>query len=217
MEEHSEDIRIKICGLTNEADLRWTQELGAEYAGFVFYPRSPRFIAPRRAREVIRRTRADGAKRTSFVGVFVDDDIRKVRRIYAECGLDIVQLHGHETLSYCRELGLPCWKAVRLKDETSLRELAAFPGLTLLVDAHVEGSFGGSGRRLPLDLVRIALAGGQPIVVAGGVSAASLPGIWPLHPFAVDASSSLEERPGKKSEHKMREFFEKIRQLRGRT
>lgn len=207
--------RIKVCGLTNEADLRLAIELGADYAGFVFYPGSPRRVEPAKAAEMIVRAKRAGAGPISFVGVFVDAPPAEVRRTAAACGLDIAQLHGGEPLSYCRHLGLPCWKAVRIKDETSLRELEDFPGLTLLLDARVDGRFGGTGRPIPLDLVMRTLRVGRRVVVAGGVSAASLPAIWSLRPFAVDVSSSLEDRPGKKSALKLREFFAKAHELGG--
>jgi phosphoribosylanthranilate isomerase len=212
-----DDVGIKICGLTNEEDLRRAQKMGADYAGFVFYPGSPRYVEPRKVVEMIRQARADGLNRTAFVGVFVDEDMANVRRLHAECGLDIVQLHGHETFDYCCGLGVPVWKAVRVKDASSLLKLGAFPGLTVLLDAHCRGAQGGSGKRIPVDLVRRALGRGRQIIVAGGISAVNLPEIWPLRPFAVDVTSSLEERPGQKSESKMRDFFLKVRELRGRS
>jgi len=208
-------VRVKICGMTNEEDLRLAQELGADYAGFIFYPPSPRSVEPARVREMVRKAKA-AEGRTSLVGVFVDEGIPTVRRIFEECGLDIVQLHGAESPEYCHELDLPYWKAVRVKNISSLLELDRFPHAAFLLDAFADGSYGGSGQRIPPDAAQEAISRGFRIIVAGGISAENLPEILTLRPFAVDACSSLEERPGKKSEFKMRAFFQIFQELRGR-
>jgi indole-3-glycerol phosphate synthase len=208
------EIRVKICGLTNREDLRLAKELGADYAGFVFYSKSPRRVDPARVKEMIREMKAGSGAHPAFVGVFVNESLSRVRRIFGECGLDIVQLHGDETPEYCLKLGLPYWKAVRLKDESSLLELDRFPGSTLVLDSFTEGHYGGSGRTLSLDLAKKALDRGCRAIAAGGISVENLREILALNPLAVDVCSSLEEEPGKKSEEKMRAFFQKIHELR---
>ena len=208
-------VKIKICGITNERDLRLTQELGADYAGFIFHRPSPRYVEPDRVQAMIRGART-AARSISFVGVFVNEDIPTVRSIFEECGLDIIQLHGDESPEYCRELGLPHWKAIRMKDASSLLELDRFPGSTFLLDAFAEGSYGGCGRRIPADIAQKALGLGHRVLIAGGISVDNLAETLALRPFGVDVSTSLEERPGKKSEKKMRAFFQIIQGLRGR-
>jgi len=208
------DVQVKICGLTNGEDLRLAGELGADYAGFVFYSKSPRRVDPARVKEMIQKMKADSGVHPAFVGVFVNESLSRVRRIFVDCGLDIVQLQGDETSEYCLKLGLPYWKAVRLKDESSLLELDRFPGSTFVLDSFAEGYFGGSGRMLSLDLARKAVDRGCRAIAAGGISVENLEEVLALNPLAVDVCSSLEEKPGKKSEEKMRAFFQKIHELR---
>lgn len=209
-------VKVKICGLTNGPDARLALELGADFAGFVFYPRSPRAAAPAIVREIIRESKAGSRSNASFVGVFVNEEAEIVRRIFGQCGLDIAQLHGDETPEYCRCLGLPYWKAVRVKDESSLLSIESYGGDAVLLDTFTEGNYGGTGRAFPISVVRAAVERGLKIVVAGGISSANLPAVLAARPWAVDVSSALEERPGKKDAIKMREFFRKIREIGGR-
>jgi len=206
-------IKLKICGLTKEEDLFLAQDLGADFAGFVFYSRSPRFVEPAEAGKMIRKAKARSVRVPVFVGVFVNEDPAKVRRIRSEYGLDIVQLHGDETPEICEQSGRPYWKAVRLKDESSHLELDRFPDTTFLLDTFQEGCYGGSGRPFRPDLVENAGRSGRRIILAGGISIQNLAEVLSLRPIAVDVCSSLEEYPGKKSEEKMRTFFKKWREL----
>jgi phosphoribosylanthranilate isomerase len=210
-------VRIKICGLTNAEDAILAGESGADFGGFVFHPPSPRAVDPAGAAKIVRTVRSRekrDSRRMSFVGVFVNEDPENVRRIYKECGLDIIQFHGEETPEICRAAGLPFWKAIRAKDESSIAEMEKYPGAVILVDAFRKGMYGGTGLSLDPVLARRAMAAGRRIVLAGGVSSENLREILALHPWAVDVSSSLEERPGKKSEAKMKEFFRIVHEWR---
>jgi phosphoribosylanthranilate isomerase len=98
------DLFVKICGITRVQDADLAAELGASAVGFIFWPGSPRFIAPENARAIVRR-KSGGVK---AVGVFVDETAERVRQIADEVGLDMVQLHGREsadTLSFRRDQG----------------------------------------------------------------------------------------------------------------
>lgn len=201
-------VRIKVCGLTNDRDYRMACELGADWAGFLFHPGSPRFIRPESAGRVIARGGPGFA--TLKVGVFVNESIPRVREIFERTGLDIVQLHGDEDPAYCRALGLPYWKAVRIKDASSLEEMTRYGSSTFLLDAHAAQFYGGTGRSIDLSVLRTALGAGRRIIVAGGVSAATVPRLLALRPYGLDACSSLEESPGQKSPEKMREFFQAV-------
>jgi phosphoribosylanthranilate isomerase len=94
-------VRIKICGITDLTDAQLAAELGAHALGFIFYPKSPRSIAPEAVREIIRQL----PPFVATVGVFVDENAPRVREIASLAGLDWVQLHGQETPDYCRSLG----------------------------------------------------------------------------------------------------------------
>jgi len=197
--------RLKICGLTNAPDLRLADELGADYVGFNFSRTSPRFIEPERAAYLIR-SRPLGARR---VGVFVNEAIGTVRRVFEECRLDVAQLHGDESPDYCRELGLPYWKAVRVREpEAALREIGRHRDAVVLLDARVDGRYGGTGISFDPEIARRAISDGTKIVIAGGIGPDNLERTAALCPFAVDVCSSLEKYPGKKCEETMKRFFE---------
>jgi phosphoribosylanthranilate isomerase len=196
-------VKVKVCGLTNLEDLRLVEELGSDFAGFVFHRPSPRFVEPRLVKDLI----GQSSRKTAHVGVFVNERIDTVRRIYAECRLDIVQLHGDESPEYGAALGLPFWKALRIRDISSLGELERYGPGVFLLEAFVPGAYGGTGHSLDQEIVRRAVAAGATIVLAGGISTENLAAAVALRPWAVDLSSSLEEYPGKKSAEKVRCFF----------
>jgi len=198
-------VRLKICGLTNAPDLRLADELGADYVGFIFARTSPRFIEPGRVAYLIR----ERPPATRRVGVFVDEAIGTVRRVFEECRLDVVQLHGDESPDYCRELELPYWKAVRVREsDAALREIERYRNGVVLLDSGGEGRCGGTGISFDPEIARRAIMGGATIVIAGGIGSDNLERTAALGPFAVDVCSALEQYPGKKSEESMKRFFE---------
>jgi phosphoribosylanthranilate isomerase len=203
-------VKVKVCGLTNPEDYRLAQKLGADYCGFIFFPDSPRAVTPERAKAIVEQCPGSSQR----VGVFVNESIAVVRNICARVGLHIVQLHGHESPQYCHELGLPYWKVLRLQTAADLAAIPAFSPAIFLLDTYSSSAFGGTGRRCPGRLVRQAILSGQPIVVAGGVSAENIAEIFSWKPFAVDVCSALEMIPGKKAPAKMNRFFQQLKKWR---
>ncbi|MBT9170014.1 MAG: N-(5'-phosphoribosyl)anthranilate isomerase [Actinobacteria bacterium] len=206
--------RIKICGITNSDDALLAQELGADAVGFIFFARSPRAVLPLRAVEII----AQLAPFVSKVGVFVDEEEDTVLEVAARCGLDTLQLHGQESLSYCSDLrsrGFKIIKAIRI-GENSEEKLTYLLKHYQNVDAFLFDTYhpqkkGGTG--LPFDW-RLAegLVTDRPVILSGGLNEENvLEAIMRLRPYAVDVSSGLERQPGKKDEQKMRQFFEQVR------
>ena len=92
-------MEIKICGITNIEDATYVAQCGADALGFIFYPKSPRYVAPERAKEIIEKIPKEIAK----VGVFVNHDAEEVKETIDFCGLDLVQLHGDESPAYCSQ------------------------------------------------------------------------------------------------------------------
>ncbi len=203
-------VKVKICGLTDRRDDALAGELGADYAGFVFHEKSPRFIDPSAARKLVR----SGGHSVVRVGVFVNEEISRIKDIYEYVGLDLVQLHGDEDPAYCESLSLPYWKVIRIRDASSVDEMMRFRAGTFLLDSYSERAYGGTGKPADRTLLRRAMESGKRIIVAGGVSVLNVEEIVRMRPFGVDVCSSLEERPGRKSARKMREFFHKIDELR---
>jgi phosphoribosylanthranilate isomerase len=202
-------LRVKICGITNLEDALLAAELGADALGFIFYARSPRAVAPDAARAII----AQLPPFVTTVGVFVDEDAALVRDLAARVGLDWLQLHGQESPDYCRSLGRRVVKGFRIKDETSLAELAAYreAAQALLLDTYKQGQPGGTGETFDWRLAREAGQYG-PIILAGGLNPDNVAqAVQIAQPQAVDVASGVEAAPGKKDPEKLQKFFTALR------
>ena len=109
--------QVKICGITNEEDALCAVHCGAAALGFIFYPSSPRYIKPEDARKIISVLPDDLVK----IGVFVNEKAAEIKRVIKYCALDMIQLHGDESLEYCQEFPADrIIKAVELKNEDDL-------------------------------------------------------------------------------------------------
>jgi phosphoribosylanthranilate isomerase len=206
-------VRVKVCGITNDLDARMVIELGAHAIGFVFAP-SPRGITPERARRII----CAIPPFVETVGVFVDEDPDRIRHIMGLCGLDLVQLHGDESPDLCREMMPRVIKAFRVKDESSLSAIGPYRGLVraILLDTHVKGRKGGTGKTFDWGLAIKAKGFQIPTILSGGLNPANIArAISLVRPFGVDVNSGIEESPGKKSRALMHELMETIAKLEG--
>jgi len=202
-------VRIKICGITNLEDALLAADLGADALGFIFYPKSPRTVAPAAALAII----AQLPPLVTTVGVFVDEDAAAVRDLAARVGLDWVQLHGQESPEYCRSLGRRVIKGFRIRDQNSLSALAAYRGAAqaLLLDTYKKGQIGGTGETFDWALAREARKFG-PIILAGGLNPENVAqAIAAAQPQAVDVASGVEAAPGKKDPEKLERFFAAVR------
>jgi phosphoribosylanthranilate isomerase len=146
--------------------------------------------------------------RVRRVGVFVDAERTEIERILGALRLDLLQFHGDESPEDCRGWTVPVIKAVRVRARQSLtRAAASYPVDFILADAYVEGQVGGTGRRVPLDLVDASLAG--RLLLAGGLNPDNVAeAVRRLRPMAVDVASGVESAPGRKDPEKVRRFIE---------
>lgn len=203
--------RIKICGITNLEDALNAAELGADAVGFVFYPKSPRNINPRTAGLISREL----PPFVATIGVFVDEAPERVREIAAEASLGAVQLHGDESPEYCSNLGLRVIKAVRVRSQADIARLRSYNASAFLLDAYREGVPGGTGETFDWDLAIEAKDMGR-LILSGGLNPANAAeAVRKVAPYGVDASSGVEERPGKKDIKKMKAFIEEVRKANG--
>ena len=202
-------LLVKICGITNLADALTAADAGADALGFMFYEPSVRDISPATAREIIFQL----PPRISKVGVFVDAPAEIIRHIATECGLDTVQLHGEETPEFCAQFApLKVWKAIRVRDESSLRALPNYKTDAWLLDSYVAGQKGGTGEIFNWNLAVAAKALGRSIILAGGLTPENIAtAVHQVRPFGVDVSSGVESAPGKKDAAKVRAFIEASR------
>jgi phosphoribosylanthranilate isomerase len=196
----------KVCGLTRLTDALHAVKHGATAAGFVFGPKSPRFIAPELAAGIIRELPGT----VIAVGVFVNQPIDEITRIAAQTGIAAIQLHGDEPPAYAPALPWPVLRATAIEDVNgSLTDWP--PDTLLLLDVHDPVRRGGTGRTI--DWSRAAgIAAGRRIVLAGGLTPDNVgAAIDAVRPYGVDVSSGVEEAPGVKNFDKVARFLENAR------
>jgi phosphoribosylanthranilate isomerase len=204
--------RVKVCGITRREDAELAVRLGAAAIGFVFWPSSPRVIAPEAARAI-------GAGLPSLVvrvGVFVNAPVAEVARVAREAGLDAVQLHGDEDVSQYASVPARVIKAVTAESDADVASaLALPPHVTPLVDAHDPELRGGTGRRARWTGAA-AIASQRGVILAGGLVAGNVAdAIAAVRPWALDVSSGVEDAPGIKSAERLEAFFAAVRDGRG--
>ena len=197
-------VKAKVCGITNPEDGLFAAKSGADAIGLVF-AESPRKVSVEEAREIATMLPDSVLK----VGVFVNEEPEEVLSVAREVGLDYVQLHGDETpetVTFLREGGVKVMKALRVRDEGSLAALERYGADLIMLDAWSEKVRGGTGERFDWALAK-SLKGRDNIVVSGGLGPDNVrEAISFFEPYGVDASSSLEEAPGKKNEERVRRF-----------
>jgi phosphoribosylanthranilate isomerase len=203
-------VRVKICGITNWTDARRAIESGADFLGFNFYPGSPRYIAPAKARRIVKRL----PKNVSAVGVFVNEPEEKMLEIARRVGLDCLQLHGEESPEMVAHLQrvLPVIKAVRVKRPFRATQISRYRRASaLLLDGFDRRLRGGTGKTFDWKLARRARPYGK-IFVAGGLTPENVgEAIRIAKPFAVDVSSGVELKPGKKDPARLKAFAKAVR------
>ena len=200
-------MKVKICGITNAEDAQVAVLAGADALGFVFYSKSPRFVEPKVAKQII-------SGLPPFVlpiGVFVNEEPKVVRNVMEECGLALAQLHGDETPAYCESLERPVLRGIRLRDRGSFLAMAEYKGRAgvrgFVVDAFSESAYGGTGKTTEWDLA-VEAARAAPILLAGGLTPENVQeAIQKVKPYGVDVSSGLEASPGKKDPAKVQAFI----------
>ena len=200
--------RVKICGITEFEDARDAALLGASAIGLNFYPNSPRYIEPARAAKIIEKL----PPFVTVVGVFVNyPNPQNLEDFAVSLGLHAVQLHGSETPDYCSMVQrVKVIKAFRVDSKFRVDTLRSHGSGTFLLDACSPDQFGGTGKSFNWELVFGANAFGS-IIIAGGLNPENVSQVVNmLHPFAVDVSSGVESKPGKKDYEKMRRFIEAV-------
>jgi len=199
--------RVKVCGITGAEDAAAAVAAGADALGFVFAAGSPRRVEAGVAAGIA----AALPPFIATVGVFVDQPLEEILEVAGRCRLQWIQLHGAEPPEFARRLPLPVIRAIRVRDEASLGPMRAYPAQAFLLDAFVEGCPGGTGRRFAWELAVLAKGAG-PIILAGGLTPENVgEAVRRVRPYAVDASSGLECRPGRKDHRKLEEFIAHVR------
>lgn len=231
--------RVKICGLTNQADAEAAVDAGADLLGFIFYEKSPRAVDIRTVAAIVGaiknafRSPVDGSMARPAdqnasvtrpsprcVGVFVNASLEQVVYTLNFCDLDLAQLHGEEPPELLAALTARAYKALRPRDAAEAsQQAAAFgrfgpaDGPRLLVDAWHPALRGGSGQTGDWTLAA-ALAAQQPLLLAGGLTPDNVTAaIRQVQPWGVDVASGVEAAPGRKDHAKLRAFLAAVKSM----
>ena len=202
--------KIKICGITSYEDAEKAAELGADYIGFNFYGKSPRFVKATKAKMIIEKL----PKKVKKVGVFVNEEIKNISNLAEFCRLDLIQLSGNEDMDYIsnlkKSLGKKIIKAFRIKNRVNAKKIKSCKADYLMLDSFKKGFFGGTGIKINLKSAR--QFDNKNLFLAGGLNSANVkPIVKKINPYAVDVCSSIEACSGKKDFGKMKAFIEALR------
>jgi phosphoribosylanthranilate isomerase len=207
-------VRVKICGITRLEDAGAAVDAGAHALGFVFYPRSARYIIPENAASII----SILPPFVTTVGVFVNLPRKQVEDVVDQSGITVIQLHGDEPPSECVGYNRPVIKALRIQQQDPLPVMSAYKVAGFLLDTAIPGTWGGTGVPLDWQLFSGDLEEGldamrDRLILAGGLNAENVgSAIRLVKPFAVDVSSGVEDKPGIKNHKKIKEFMDAVRQ-----
>ena len=198
-------VKVKICGITNLDDARSAVAAGCDALGFVFYRKSPRYISPDDVSGIIRKLPGKIVK----VGVFVDEKAQRIKNIAKLCRLDFVQLHGRESVNFCKKLkGLKIIKAFRVKGTIDENDISRYKVKAYLFDTYVKSKAGGTGKSFNWSLLCGIKRTKTPVFLSGGISSKNVKkAVKTVKPQWVDVSSSVEKLPGRKDAKKVREFI----------
>jgi len=203
-------MRVKVCGITSVEDGLLAAAAGADALGFVFWTRSPRAVDVETARRIVQAL----PPFVTRVGVFVDASREELGCVAEAVGLDLVQLHGQESLADLDGLSRPALKALSVDEafsvDAAVRYAARAAGL--LLDAGTAAQPGGTGRTLDWGVARRVRERVGSLILAGGLTADNVgDAIAAVRPTAVDVSSGVESAPGKKDAAKVEAFLEAVR------
>ena len=197
-------MRVKICGITNLEDAIDAINAGCDALGFVFYEKSPRYIKPLKAKEIVQQL----PPFVQTVGLFVNENEDFINQTCKVANMQLAQIiDDNKTLNYDL-LDTKSIEVVRVKSKKDLENL---DDKYYLVDAFVEG-FGGSGQRLALEWFENIDC--SKLIIAGGLKAENLRDLDNKGFYGVDVSSGVEEYKGKKDKNKMINFIKEANEIK---
>lgn len=203
-------VKVKICGIKNLQDVQAVNKHKPDFAGFVFYPLSKRYVSL----IVARRLKAALNRHIKTVGVFVNAPVEEIAAA-AELGIiDLVQLHGDEGNAYIAELKkickLPIIKVVRVQDENDIKRADYYNCDYLLFDTYSQSAYGGTGRQFNTQLLK-GVKIHKPYFIAGGLNADNVRrALKGLKPFAADVSGGVKTDGGKDA-MKIKAFIKQVK------
>ena len=211
-------MRIKVCGMTKAEQVLQLDELGVEFAGFIFYPKSPRYVLSHMSKEQLKKLKG---KHINKVGVFVNTPVEEVLQLVDACGLYLVQLHGDENPRYCEQIAnyVTVVKAFRLREgEDILWRAKDYQDAADMFLFDTEGAgYGGTGKKFNWEILK----GGnvrKPFFLSGGIQPEDVELLKAFEQesvakdlFAVDINSKFELAPGLKDMNKIQAFVKELK------
>lgn len=207
-------MKIKVCGMKNPNNIEELSSLSINYMGFIFYPKSPRYIAG--LKPEILNILSDSTKR---VGVFVNEKVASLFKTIEKYGLDAVQLHGNETPQYCEDLietfpEITIIKALSISDIKDIEKTDEYEEVCdyFLFDTKTS-QYGGSGQKFNWEILN-SYKGNKPFFLSGGISMEDIEEIKNIqHPnlYGLDLNSKFESEPGLKDLYLVKKFIKKIK------
>lgn len=213
-------MRIKVCGMTSTEQVLQLDEMGVEFAGFIFYPKSPRYVYKFMPRPEVKKIKG---KSINKVGVFVNATVEEVLQTVDDCGLHLVQLHGDETPKYCEKIAnyVGVVKAFRLREEDNvLWKVKDYMDIADMFLFDTEGAgYGGTGKQFDWNILR-GLRIGKPFFLSGGIGPEDAEKLsqFAREPvakdlFSIDVNSKFEITPGIKDMEALTRFIPLVKQL----
>ena len=200
-------IKIKICGITNLDDALAAANLGADALGFNFSKKSPRYIEPAKAADIISQL----PPIITSIGVFVNEREDKIREIQGLTCIQTIQLHGDESPEFCQQFGERVIKAFQIKDKESIKHMGHYHVGAFLLDSYNEGQRGGTGTTFDWHLAVVAKTFGRVILAGGLTPENAAEAVKLVQPYGVDVASGVEREPGVKDHAKLKKFITEVR------
>lgn len=213
-------MRIKVCGMTNTEQVMQLDDLGVEFAGFIFYPKSPRYVFRHMPRPEIKKIKGQHINK---VGVFVNAPVDELLQTVDDCGLHLVQLHGDETPKYCEKVAdyVGVIKAFRLReDDQVLWKVKDYQDIADMFLFDTDGTgYGGTGKKFNWSMLQ-GLNINKPFFLSGGIGPDDEEAIASFSKdtvakdlFSLDVNSKFETIPGLKDMQAVAKFVNAVKEL----
>jgi phosphoribosylanthranilate isomerase len=181
-------MKLKICGIRDIDILKYTCDIGVDFAGFIMVDDSPRKIS----NDFISSLKNFDFQNTLPVFVFVNPSIDEVKKITTIIQNPILQFHGDETEDFCKQFNLPFWKTIRVQNSQSLKLLKDYASAdAFLFETYVDDSYGGTGKVFDWNLLKNTSLD-KNYVLAGGISSKNIKEAISLNPWCIDVNSGVE-------------------------
>ena len=181
-------MKLKICGIRDIDILKYTCDMGVDFAGFIMVDDSPRKIS----NDFISSLKNFDFQNTLPVFVFVNPSIDEVKKITTIIQNPILQFHGDETEDFCKQFNLPFWKTIRVQNSQSLELLKDYASAdAFLFETYVDDSYGGTGKVFDWNLLKNTSLD-KNYVLAGGITSKNIKEAISLNPWCIDVNSGVE-------------------------